>query len=351
MSFSQVRLQVLTNRFVNECDEETDILILKRMYQTFKKHNQLSKWKMNLFNFICNSTSNEIIIDELINILSDLNINDSLSHRGPSDKLMTKTNNSDFSIFHLSTDTLMHCMQFLRLQDLLSLQKCCRYFLIECHRPNALYYLNWQSDRYFASQNLSHHRFSQIQKLQLTSRSADNETLLPTSNDIISNINVGWFGFVKHLQINAMDDNYSDDVDMNQFQELCNKLSVFYNVSKLIYRNNRLDKSLTYNLTHFINPTNIQYLELSSVIFDAKLTSNILLCKNLETLVLADIGISRSQYQQHYLSSGNQNVVLSKLKTLIVGSIDDLEHQLDDQLFCIAYYSFIGKFILNSDHK
>ena len=123
MSFSGVKLQVLTNRFVAECDEVVQSEVIQQMFRLYKKYDMLDRWKINLFNLICNSNNNECIKEGMIDILSNLDVTDSIS-----ESAMTMTP----SLINLSTDTLLHCTQFLRLKDLLSLQKCNRHLLIEC---------------------------------------------------------------------------------------------------------------------------------------------------------------------------------------------------------------------------
>lgn len=354
MSFSAVKLQVLANRFVNECDQVIQSQVLQQIFELYKKYDEIEQWRINLFNLICNGNKNDILNEEIINILSNLNVKDSISES--STILMP-------SIINLSTDTLMHCTQFLRLKDLLSLQQCNRHLLIECNRPNALYYLDWQTDRYFFNQNLGHFRFSQIQRLQIdhfdyndyTIQSFENEPLLLEKNDIDTNINNGWFGFVKYLRINIVNEDYFERDQAHHlihYQTFCDRLSVFYNVSKLIYSNGRLDKSMTYNLNKLVNPLNLQYLEIGSLKFNAKLVKNILKCKNLETLILTDLGMDL-QFEHDQLGGlfHSKSITLSQLKILTIESVDDIEHEMDDHSFCKTYYAFIGHLILNSDHN
>ena len=354
MSFSGVKLQVLTNRFVAECDEVVQAQVIQQMFELYKKYDMLDQWKINLFNLICNSNNNELINEGMIDILSNLDVADSIS-----ESAITMTP----SLINLSTDTLMHCTQFLRLKDLLSLQKCNRHLLIECNRPNALYYLDWQTDRYHFNNQLSHFRFSQIQRIQIdhfdyndyTIQSFEYEPLLLEKNDIDNNINNGWFGFVKYLRINIVNEDYFERDQAHHlihYQTFCNRLSVFYNVSKLIYSNGRLDKCITYNLSKLINPLNLQYLEVASLKFDGKLVKNILNCKNLETLILTDLGMDL-QFEHDQLGGlyHSKNITLSQLKILNVESVDDIEHEMDDHSFCKSYYAFLGHLILNSDHN
>eukprot|EP01083_Nonionella_stella_P084409 233647_1 len=353
MSLSRIKLQVLANRFINECDGHAQSLVFRKMYDTFNKHEQSKQWNTNLFNFICNSHANEAIINEMLCILSDVNdVNDSISHSNPCTSLHLS---SDTSIFDLSTDILLHCTQFLRLTDLFSLQQCCRYLLIECNRPNALYYLDWQTDRYHSSQHLSHHRFSQIQKLQIdhfdyndySIQPFHDEPLLVQKGDIHCNINSGWFGFVKHLRINVVNEDYfpSSAHHLMHYQTLCDTLSVFYNVTTFIYANGRLDKSLTYHFKKIINPIHIRHLDVSSVRFDDKLVTSVLMCRQVESLILSDIGMDLHYQHCH------RDIVLPNLQLLNVESVDDIEHQLDDQSLCHVYYSFLAKIIANSNHK
>ena len=363
MSFSQVKLQALTNRFINECDQNTQFVTVQKVYQIYKKYNKLDEWKINLFNFICNPNLNENMINELTQLLSNLNINDSISQS----MIESNMNRTNTSIMNLSSDILMHCTQFLRLKDLLILQKCNRHLMVECYRPNALYYLDWQTDRYLANQYLSHFRFSQIQKLQIdhfdyndyTIQPFQSQSLLLQQHDINTNINYGWFGFVKQLRINVVNEDYFMEEDNDEilhhhliyYQAFCNKLCKFVNVSKLIYSNGRLDKTMTYDLSKFINAKNLRHLQLSSLKFDIKLVKNILFCENLEALTLTDIGMDLEFESFNHIGDNRKNISLPKLKYLNIESVDDIEHEMDNHSFCESYYSFFGHLLSSSDHK